>query len=255
MKRVATGLLPAILLLSGLLLAACDEREDAATATPTVSPEVAASPSATATLTPTPVPEPPEFASFREFAREIDRAFQERDTQFFVDRAVISEVECTGREQLGICVDQPAGTALRGVWSTGANGGPIHIVPLDEYQELLSSYFDAATPVHSDELGSGDLVLYGLGSSSADGRPASIVPAGQRAFYAITSAIPAQDQEYRREVRAFVFTWDDGDWRFRWELRKRVSPEQMAIGVYRAWLFGSIPWYYDYWEPWTAATP
>jgi hypothetical protein len=255
MKRRLVMLLLTMLVLSGLAVAACQEEKEAATPTPTASPQAQASPATTPTLSPTPVTEPPEFPSFRAFAEEIDHALHERDTQFFVDRAVITERECTGDEQMGMCVDQPAGMTFRGVLSSGAHSGYVRILSLDDYQEHLSHDFDAAAPLRTDELAGGAIVLYGLASSSVDGRPPSIVPAEQRGFCAITSWIMAVDGEHRREVRAFVFTSEDGDWRFRGELLVRFSPEHRAMETYRAWLSGGSTWYYDYWERWTGGAP
>lgn len=271
MKRLSVVLLPAVFVLSVVGLAACGEGGGPATPTPVTEPpefrsfrelvreidralEAAASASALARPSPTPVPEAAEFASFRQFAQEIDRALREHDAQFFVDRAVVSERECTGREQLGMCAGEPAGTIFRGVWSVGGNGGPITIVPVDDYEEYLSHYFDSATPLQTDELGGGNVVLYGVGSSAVDGHPRLVVPSQQRGFSAITSAILARDHDHKREVRVFVFTRDDGDWRYRGEVRKRVGSEDRDIEVYRAWLFGSVPGMYDYWEPWIETT-
>jgi hypothetical protein len=210
------------------------------------------SPTATPTPSPTPAVEPPEFRSFRTFAQQIDRALHERDTQFFVDRAAVSEVRCADDGYQAMCVDQPAGTTFRGVWSAGAHSGYIKIVSLEDYREHLLSYLDAASPLQADELGSGDVVLYGV-ASSPDDRRSIFVPEGERAFYAITSAIFALGSGYTREVRAFVFSEDDGDWGFAGELLVRFGPDAMEI--YRAWLSGGSTWYYDYWERWTRATP
>jgi len=255
MKRPLVGLLLTMLMLSGLALAACQEDEEAATSTPTAGPQAESSPTTTPTLSPTAVTEPPEFPSFRAFAEEIDRALHERDTQFFTGRAIITEYECSGDGEPFMCIDQPAGTTLRGVVSGGANSGYIVILSLEDYQAHLSQDFEAATPLQTDELGGGDIVLYGLATNSVDGRPGFIVPARQRSFYAIVSWIVAQGQEYRREVRAFVFTNEDGDWRFRGELLVRFGTARAAIETYRTWLYGGSTWYYDYWEPWTSTAP
>jgi hypothetical protein len=244
----------ATLLLSGLACGAYEE-EEVGTLTPTASHDVESSPATTPTPSPTPVTEPAEFGSFREFGQQIDRALHERDAQFFTDRAIITEVECSGDEQMGMCVDQPAGTVFRGLLSSGAHSGYVRILSLEEYQEHLSHDLDAAAPLRSDELGGGDVVLYGLASSSVDGRPPSMVEAGERGFYAIASWILAEGENHRREVRAFVFTTDDGDWCFRGELLIRFSPEHRAMETHRAWLFGGSTWYYDYWERWPEAAP
>jgi hypothetical protein len=255
MKRLLVMLLLTMLVLSGLTLMACQEEKEAATPTPTASPEAQGLSTTTSTPSPTPVTEPPEFPSFRAFAAEIDRALHERDTHFFTDRAIITEHECSSDEQMGMCDGQPAGTTFKGVVSGGAHSGYIRILSLEDYSEHLSQDFDAAAPLQTDELGSGDIVLYGLATSSVDGRPPFTVPAGQRGFYAIASWIVTQGQWYRREVRAFVFTREDGDWHFRGEVLVRFSPEDKAIETYRAWLSGGRTWYYDYWEPWTTTTP
>jgi hypothetical protein len=252
MKRLPVMLSSTILVLSGFVLAACAGGKEGGTATSTASPQLQSSPTATPTPSPTPVVEPLEFRSFRTFAEQIDRALRERDSQFFVDRAVVSEVRCGGDEQQGMCVDQPAGTTFRGVWSVGAHSGYIKIVSLEDYQEHLLSYLDAASPLQADELGGGDVALYGLASSPI-GRRSIFVSEGQRAFYAITSAIFAPGSGYTREVRAFVFSGDHSDWHFAGELLVRFGPDAMEI--YRAWLSGGPTWYYDYWEPWTTATP
>jgi hypothetical protein len=254
MKWLLTILLFTILALSGLALAAC-QGEKAATPTPTASSQMEPSPITGPTPTPTPASEPAEFGSFREFGQQIDRALRQRDVTFFTDRAIITERECTGDERMGMCDGQPAGTTFRGVVSGGAHSDYVRILSLEEYQEHLSHDFEAVTPLQTDELGSGDIVLHNLASTSVDGRPSSIVPAGQRAFYAITSWIWAVDEEHRRDVRVFVFTRDDGDWRFCGELLVRFLPEDRAMEIYRAWLTGGPTWYYDYWEPWTTTAP
>jgi hypothetical protein len=113
-------------------------------------------------------------------------------------------------------------------------------------------YLNAAPTLQTDELGTGGVALYGLASSPPD-RRSIFVPAGKHAFYAITSAIIHADSYYTREVRALVFSEGDGDWHFAGELLVRFGPDAMEI--YRAWLSGGPTWYYDYWEPWTTATP
>jgi hypothetical protein len=241
MKWLLTILLFTILALSGLALAACQE-EEVATPTPTASSQAEPSPTTTPTPSPTPVSEPAEFGSFREFGQQIDRALRQRDVTFFTDRAIITERECTGDERMGMCDGQPPGTVFRGVLSSGAHSGYVRILSLEEYQEHLSHDFEAATPLQTDELGGGDIVLYGLA-------------AGQRGFYAITSWIWPVNERHTREVRAFVFTRDDSDWRFHGELLVRFLPEDRAMEIYRAWLTGGPTWDYDYWEPWTTAAP
>lgn len=254
MKQLLIMLLFTMLSLSGLALAACDE-EEAATPMPTASPQPESSPTTRPTPSPTPVSEPAEFGSFREFGQQIDRALRQRDVAFFTDRAIITERECTGDERMGMCDGQPAGTTFRGIVSSGAHSGYIRILSLEEYQGHLSHDFEVATPLRTDELGGGDIVLHNLASSSVDGRPPSIVPAGQRGFYAITSWIWAVDEEHGREVRAFVFTRDAGDWRFRGELLVRYGSGPEAMETYRAWLTAGPTWYYDYWQPWTTTAP
>ncbi len=164
---------------------------------------------------------------------------------------------CTGQEGEieGQCLRKPAGTTFTGVWSFGADSGYAYVLSPEEYQQELSLHFAAVTPSLADELGSGDIILYGLATHPRDSNwwPSFDIPPGRQAFYAITSAIVTRGEEHSREVRVFVFTRDEDRWGFLGEILVRTVPD--IIEVDRAWISGDCAGCYDYWERWEGSTP
>ena len=148
---------------------------------------------------------------FRVFARLIEQAIAEKDSQFFVERAVLSEETCTGEEVLGPCPGQPTGTTLTGILGYFIPGDADWLISPEEYAQVLDQYFGAALGEMSDEYGSGSLVLYALFQNSDS--------EGTVTFLAITTSIvdTVSTGEYvltGREAHALSFQFEDGRWRF-----------------------------------------
>ncbi len=202
--------------LLALLALACNGGGEAQP-TATQSPAVLEPTTTQTAAEPTLAVETGGIQGFRVFARLIEQAIAEKDSQFFVERAVLSEGTCTGEEVLGPCPGQPAGTTLTGILG--------YFVPGDadwpeEYAQVLDQYFGAALGEMSDEYGSGSLVLYALfqipdseGTATFLAITTSIVDTVQTAEYVLTG----------REVHAFRFQFEDGRWRFTEELVASVT--------------------------------
>ncbi len=207
-----------------LLALACGGGEEAQ---PTATPE----PDATATQTatePTLAVETGGIQGFRLFARLIEQAIAEKDSQFFVDRAVLSEETCTGEEVLGPCPGQPAGTTLTGILGYFVPGDADWLISPGEYAQVLDQYFGAALGEMSDEFGGGSLVLYAL-FQSPDSE-------GRATFLAITTSIvdTVPTGEYvltGREAHGFRFLFEDGRWRFTEELVASVTADSPVFLV------------------------
>jgi hypothetical protein len=167
------------------------------------------------------------------------------DAQFFLDRAVLEEVRCTGeQDDLGLggpCAGRPAGTVSGipgGVWKgdTGAIFTPA------EYEQALQRYFDGALTAQTDGYGSGALALFVLARGERE---------GQEVFYAITTSIV---DEYPstgapidmplRETHAFRFMYESGGWSFTGETVAFASAAD-------DWLSGQCTDCYAEWERWT----
>lgn len=219
--------IPFVLLLAVLGFACGDADEQALAPTATVEPE------ATATA----VSEP---AAFDAFAAQIEAAVVNGDAQFFLDRAVMEEVSCTGEEELGPCSGRPAGTlsGIRGgVWQSDASA----IFTAEEYQQALQRYFDGALREQTDEYGSGALALFALARGDSD-----------EVFYAITTSIVdtypstgAPIGMLLREAHAFRFRFESGRWSFMGEIATAAEPAAAD------WLSGDCATCgYEHWERW-----
>ena len=200
--------------LLALLTLACNgggEAQPTATQSPAVLEPTATQIAAEPTL----AVETGGMQGFRVFARLIEQAIAEKDSQFFVERAVLSEETCTGEEVLGPCSGQPAGTTLTGIVGFLLLGDADWLIPPEEYAQVLDQYFGAALGEMSDEYGSGSLVLYAL-HQDPDSE-------GTATFLAITTSIvdTVSTGEYvltGREAHAFSFQFEDGWWRFTQEV-------------------------------------
>jgi len=237
--------------LSAAVLTACDGAVTEppfllqSSPTPTEEATATAAPTPTAVLASTVAPDTPTTASgavdiddFRTFATSIDGALTASDGAFFADRGVQMEMTCTGVEQLGPCVEQPAGTVLRGIpgvaWHSDASG----ISPPDKYVAMLQEWLATARPDLSDNYGDGAVRLFALAHSSggdADGE-----------FLAIATVIrytgPAT--EIQRQARIFRFVRGKESWALRGEILAAVS------FTADDWLSGECSECYDYWERW-----
>ena len=242
------------LALAALLASACGGGGQPA-ATPTPTPALAAV--ATPTPTPTPIPKaiaapmatppPPPgetggFQGFQAFAAQIEQALAIEDEQFFIDRAKLTEISCTGQEVFGPCEGQPAGI-LSGIPGSAWYSDAFNLFSPQAYAQSLTIYFGAAPSGNSDSYGPGDLRLYALAEKS--------VPGFNDIFYAITTSmvdiyptgVPIGSTE--REAHAFKFEFENGQWQFTGELvavSTATSPD---------WLDGlCIPLCYDTWVSW-----
>jgi hypothetical protein len=216
-----------------------DEEEPApsasATTVATSSPTSVAPSTATPTGEATPgVGSPsPDFAAFRAFAAEVEAATAVGDAAFFADRGIEIEVICRGDEQLGQCMNEPAGTVIRGIpgaaWLSDASA----LIPRADYEVLVSEWFAAAIPGESDGHGNGTPRLVALGQSS------------EGEFLAIASLIrDAGASSIQRQCRAFRFSLVDGSWALRGEIFC------YATATSDDWLSGACVECYDYWEAW-----
>ena len=238
-----------------LLLVACGESEEqpsgalsAATATETSAPTGIPTPQPTSTASAAPSgpfgSPPPEVASFREFARQIEDAVAAGDSAFFVDRAKYVHLTCEGEEQLGPCSDWPGGTVITGIPGSAWHSDASAIFSAEEYTAYFTRYWSAGRSDLSDEYGSGSLRLYALASRQAQ---------DSRLFSAITTSIvdnyPTGYLIGRSEREAHVFNFElvESRWTFVSEIAATVS---LAAGD---WLSGNCSECYDYWERWEGA--
>ncbi len=235
--------------LSAAVLTACDggatEPPFLLETSPTPTAETAATPEPTPTAvptptaapeTPTPPPESGGMDGFRAFAVLIDAALAENDASFFVDRGVEDEITCAGDEQIGPCMDQPAGAVVRGIpYGIAQSEGTF--LPLGDYAATLADWFAAARPDLSDEYGGGGLTLYALAH-----RPA---PEGsEEAYLAIITGIFTGGPDAFRQARIPGFRFLDGSWRLTGDL---LAAAEFAVPDY---LSGDCDFCYDHWERW-----
>jgi hypothetical protein len=219
-------------------------------ATPEATPELTPSPEATATPEATPSAEETPaggaegFDAFRAFADQIEAALERRDAAFFVERALPTELTCTGEELPLPCAGQPAGKTISGIPSRAWASDASSLLDPEEYALWLEDYFDTPLRDLSDEYGSGSLTLYALAHSQTEGK---------EVFRAITTSIvdryptgtPIGQTE--REAHVFDFVFENDRWQFVGEtvaLTSVTSPD---------WLSGSCAACYDHWERWEGA--
>jgi hypothetical protein len=208
------------------------------TVTPEPTPTAIPTPTA-APETPTPTPECDGMDCFRAFAVLIEAALAGNDASFFADRSVEDEITCTGDEQIGPCMDQPAGTVVRGIPCGIAQSEGTFLSP-DDYAATLADWFADARPDLSDEYGSGGLALYALAHSPADAM-------GQEAHQGIVTGIFTSGPDAFRQARILSFQFLDGSWRLTFELfaAAPLTPEP--------YLSGECSECYDHWERWEGA--
>ena len=215
-----------------LAAAACDDARK-----PPFLPEASPSPAATATPTsipdtPTPPPESGGPGGFRAFASQIDAAIADAKGRIFIDRAQLSEVTCTGEEELGPCTGEAAGMVdgvWQGLWRTDAVG----LVPPEQIAFGFESFVADAQVGESDAFGAGGAVLYALASGRQD---------EGEAFYAVMTAIFAGDEGLERRITVYQFTFDGERW--------RLYGVFEAGALYEEWLSGECGECYDRWERW-----
>jgi hypothetical protein len=224
-------------------LAACAEDEEARTASPTA----AVSPMTTPTAAATPTGDTGGFDGFRAFAQLIEAALRGSDTQFFVQRARVSELTCSGDEEGPLpCAGEPAGTIRTGIPSRAWGSDAWALLPPAEYAPWLQRYFAAARADLTDSYGSGSLTLYAVAHSQEQGR---------EIFQAIpTSMIDINPSgtpigQTQREAHVFSFVFQNSRWRFTGEIVAVMS------GTSPDWLSGQCRQCYDRWERWGGATP
>jgi hypothetical protein len=233
--------------MTGLALtvtAACSDQEvePISSSSEAVGPTLTPSAQPTSTLVPTvtfalPSGSPSAgFDAFRTFALEIEAAVSSGNTKFFESSVVETEVTCAGDEQLGQCMNQPAGTVIRGIsgaaWRSDVGG----LIPRVVFLQMLTDWFAAAIPSQSDPFGDGAPRLYALGESS------------EGEFLAITSLIrdTGSYPNTQRQCRIFRFSPLDGNWVLRGEIFC------WATETAEDWLSGVCNECHDYWEPWVS---
>jgi hypothetical protein len=236
----------AVLTAACLLLAGCGAEEEDGTATPGLEETPAVELTATPTVEETPGPETAGFDAFRAFAQQIETAVEGRDARFFVERARLAELTCTGEEFPLPCAGQPAGTTLVGIWSRAWASDASALLSPEEYALWLEDYFSTALGDLSDNYGSGVLTLYALAHGEAE---------GAEVFRAITTSIvdryptgtPMGKTE--REAHVFDFKFENGQWQFTGEIAALTSVTSPD------WLSGDCAECYDRWERWEGAAP
>jgi len=196
-----------------------------------------ATPTAPATPTATAVPESGGMTGFRAFGRQIEAALAGGDASFFSDRGVEEEMICAGDEQLGPCVEQPAGTVLRGIPGTAWKSDAFGVTPSAEYATMLSEWLADARPDQSDDYGSGAVKLWSLAQAHSDSQTESLAIATL-----IRETGPATG--IQRQARIFRFAFTDGKW--------LLLSETLAAVSFSAndWLTGHCEQCYDQWERW-----
>jgi hypothetical protein len=202
---------------------------------------------ATPTAAATPAVETGGFDKFRAFAQLIEAALKERDAQFFIQRARVSELTCSGEQEVPLpCAGKPAGTILTGIPSRAWASDAWALLSPAEYAPWLERYFGAARGDLSDSYGSGSLTLYALAHSQEQ---------GNEVFRAVaTSMVDINPSgtpigQTQREAHVFNFVFENGRWQFTGErvaVTSTTSPD---------WLSGQCGQCYDHWERWGGATP
>ena len=226
-----------------LAAAACDGATKAPflpEASPTATAEATptAQPTPTSVATPTAVPEPGGRTGFRAFAALIDAAIADANGRIFIDRAQLSEVTCTGEEELGPCTGAAAGLVdgiWQGLWRTDAVG----LVPPEQIAFGFESFVADARAGDSDTFGSGSALLYAL----AHARP-GVFGEGQ-AYYAVVTGIFQESGAPERRIAVYQFTFDGERWRLYAVIEAGV--------LFEEWLSGDCAYCYDQWERWEAS--
>jgi len=220
--------------LSAAVLTACD----GGVTEPPFLLETSPTPTEEATPAPEPTPESGGMDGFRAFAAPVETALADGDASFFADRGLEHEMTCAGDEQLGPCVDQPAGTVLRGipgaVWQSDASW----LFSPNEYAAMLRDWFAGARADLSDEYGDGGVRLFAIGQRATGD--------ADQEFLAIMTAIldtgPAT--EIQRQARILRFLFSEGVWQLDAEIFAAVS------FTAKDWLSGQCSECYDRWERW-----
>ncbi|MFQ6019427.1 MAG: hypothetical protein ACE5KW_01580 [Dehalococcoidia bacterium] len=241
-------LLPAAVLVVTVALAACDDGGGSTpTPSPTASPVATASPSPTPSPTPTLESEPTGavecplatesdgMEGFRAFVTCIADSLVAGGGTALTDRALQDEITCAGDEQLGPCVDRPAGTVLRGIFSGIAQSDAITLLSPTKYAALFTRWASDAQPGESDSYGDGGVAVHALAHRPASGQ-------SEEVYQVILTAIAAPSE---RQARVLSFRFQDGRWRFTADLIAEF------LGTAEPFLTGDCAYCgYDVWERW-----
>ncbi len=173
---------------------------------------------------------------FRAFAVLIEGALADKHAQLFIDRAQLTEVSCTGQEEMGPCAGRQAGTVNSGVWYGLWRTDAVGLVSPEKVGTNFDSFASMAAMAESDSFGTAEAVLYALASS-----PSGIF-GEEESFYAILTGIFASLEGPERRIAAYEFVFDSGSWR----LRAVVE----AGALFEDWLSGECDFCYDHWERW-----
>lgn len=226
------------------LLIGCGDDEEAPAETASPALPESASPTRAATRSPTAsateAAEADEKEGFRAFASRIEAALAAGDGRFFADRGVEEDLVCAGDEQVGLCTDEPVGTAFRGIPRGIFQTDAFALSSPDDYADDLVEWFSNAQPELEDDYGDGTVALWALAYKAAgDG--------GGEAYQAIITAIVASDVESIRQTRTLSFRFLDG----RWRLTGEIAAELLQTA--EPWLSGECDYCYDRWERWEGA--
>jgi hypothetical protein len=206
-----------------------------------VDPDRSATPTEAATAAPTAtlevVAEADGEDGFRAFAVRVEAALVGSDALFFADRGLEQDLVCTGEEQVGICTDQPPGTAFRGIPRGIFQTDAFLLTSPDEYADDLGVWFAKVLPESADDYGDGAVALYALAHQPASG-------GGEEAYQAIIAAIVTSGADSVRQARSLSFRFVDGRWRLTGEIAATLP--QTA----EAFLSGECEYCYDRWERW-----
>jgi hypothetical protein len=227
---LSSGRLSPLALAVLLLISACrDGDENGVPATsPTATVSQRASRSASPPLSPAPSESVPAggpdaaFDSFREFASRIEAAVESRDTDFFIDNAILTSLECPNELQGDCGFPQP--TTILGI-RVGHWQGEGTVQPPDEFERTLSDYLSSNPRLHSLAALNGDI------GGGIDGP----------AYYAILNSAAAPSGT----TIALGFANDGGAWRFYLYLNAGTTETST-----NEWLSGTCAECYDYWESW-----
>ncbi len=224
------------------------------TATVTAEPVVTPEPTPAPTPTPDLPPETGGMDGFRTFASQIEQAISNKDAQFFIDRARLTEFTCPGEPGLAptACDGQPAGTVIEGL-EAGYWRSEGQMVPPEEHPQWLERYFGGGRGDLSDPYGNGSVSLYAMAEPRIG------------VFSAVTTYIADDNpdatgyyEEPSRESRIFDFEFEDGRWQLVRELVElaRIEPP-WGWGdegpPTPEWLSGDCTDCYDHWERWVGA--
>jgi hypothetical protein len=226
-----------------VIVIGCNGDEDGAPETPSTTGQETATATAEPGLTPEPTPSPtapPETGGmdgFRTFAQQIEQAIASGDTQFFIDRARLSEITCPEEPAEVIdprCLGEPGGTVIEGVFA-GAWRSEAHLLALDSLRDdLANGLASLSSPV-----------LYAIGDQSSwasEPNTLANLHGFENAFFAVVTS--SDDSSNATLVLTFEFPSDEARW-----LLAVVTSALTSTGA-EEWLSGDCTECYDHWERW-----